>query len=68
MRIKVALIPNHNDATQKTRPRAGAWSRKGAYMDSKQISTLKLAFDEIVHMTDDGVEYWYAREIQSALC
>lgn len=36
-------------------------------MDSKQISTLKLAFDEIVHMTDDGVEYWYAREIQSAL-
>lgn len=36
-------------------------------MDSKQISTLKLAFDEIVHMTDDGVEYWYAREIQRAL-
>ena len=36
-------------------------------MDSKQISTLKLAFDEIVHMTDEGVEYWYAREIQSAL-
>ena len=36
-------------------------------MDSKQISTLKLTFDEIVHTTEDGVEYWYARELQSAL-
>ena len=36
-------------------------------MDKNQISKLKLSFDEISHFTDDGVEFWYARELQSAL-
>ena len=36
-------------------------------MDKTQISKLKLSFDEISHFTDDGVEFWYARELQSAL-
>ena len=36
-------------------------------MDKNQISKLKLIFDEIVHTTDDGVEFWYARELQSIL-
>ena len=36
-------------------------------MDKNQISKLKLNFDEIVHTTDDGVEFWYARELQSIL-
>jgi len=34
----------------------------------KQIITkLKLSFDEIVHKTDNGVEYWLARELQTVL-
>lgn len=36
-------------------------------MDKNQIGKLKLIFDEIVHTTDDGVEFWYARELQSIL-
>lgn len=36
-------------------------------MDKNQISKLKLSFDEIVHTTEDGVEFWYARELQSIL-
>jgi len=36
-------------------------------MDKNQIIKLKLSFDEISHFTDDGVEFWYARELQSAL-
>lgn len=36
-------------------------------MDSNQIRKLKLTFDEIVHVTEDGVEYWLARELQGAL-
>ena len=36
-------------------------------MDKSQISKLKLSFDEISHFTDDGVEFWYARELQSTL-
>ena len=34
-------------------------------MDKGQIS--KLSFDKISHFTDDGVEFWYARELQSTL-
>lgn len=36
-------------------------------MDSNQIRKLKLTFDEIAHRTEDGVEYWLARELQGAL-
>lgn len=36
-------------------------------MDKNQISKLKLSFDEISHFTDDGVEFWYARELQRVL-
>lgn len=36
-------------------------------MDKDQISKLKLSFDEISHFTDDGVEFWYARELQRVL-
>lgn len=36
-------------------------------MDKKQIRKLKLTFDEIVHTSDDGLEFWYARELQPLL-
>lgn len=36
-------------------------------MDSNQITQLKTIFDGIVHITDDGTEFWYARELQPIL-
>lgn len=36
-------------------------------MDASQITQLKTVFDGIVHTTDDGTEFWYARELQSIL-
>lgn len=36
-------------------------------MDKQQVARLKLSFDEIVHTTEDGVEFWYARELQPVL-
>ena len=36
-------------------------------MDANQITQLKTVFDGIVHTTDDGTEFWYARELQSIL-
>lgn len=36
-------------------------------MDKKQIGVLKFTFDQIVHLTEDSVEFWYARELQEAL-
>jgi len=32
-------------------------------MDRQTIQSLKLTFDDIMHITDDGVEYWSAREL-----
>lgn len=36
-------------------------------MEREQIGKLKLTFDQIVHTTEDGVEFWYARELQDIL-
>ena len=36
-------------------------------MDSNQIAQLKNMFDDLAHTTEDGVEFWYARELQYAL-
>jgi len=36
-------------------------------MEKQLISRLKLSFDEIAHKTDDGIEYWLARELQAVL-
>lgn len=36
-------------------------------MDSNQVLQLKAVFDGIVHTTEDGIEFWYARELQRAL-
>ena len=36
-------------------------------MDKKQIGRLTSTFDDIAHTTEDGVEYWYARELQGIL-
>ncbi len=36
-------------------------------MDKQLVSKLKLTFDEIVHTTEDGVEFWCARELQTVL-
>ena len=36
-------------------------------MEKQLITKLKLRFDEIVHTTDDGIEYWSARELQNVL-
>ena len=36
-------------------------------MDKNKIITLKKMFDSIVHITDNGIEYWLARELQPLL-
>jgi DNA-damage-inducible protein D len=36
-------------------------------MKKEIIAKLKLTFDEIAHRTDDGVEFWFARELQGIL-
>ena len=36
-------------------------------MEKQIIEKLKLSFDDIVHSTEDGLEYWYARELQIVL-
>ena len=36
-------------------------------MEKQVINKLKLSFDDIAHTTEDGVEYWYARELQAVL-
>lgn len=36
-------------------------------MDKNKIGELKKIFDSIVHSTEDGIEYWLARELQSLL-
>ena len=36
-------------------------------MEKQIIEKLKLSFDDIVHSTEDGLEYWYARELQMVL-
>lgn len=36
-------------------------------MDKEIIASLKSSFDDIMHETEDGVEYWYARELQTHL-
>jgi DNA-damage-inducible protein D len=36
-------------------------------MKKQIIEKLKLSFDDIVHSTEDGLEYWYARELQMVL-
>lgn len=36
-------------------------------MEKQLVSKLKSAFDEIAHKTDDDVEYWLARELQTVL-
>ena len=32
-------------------------------MDSKEIEKRRLALDDHMHLTKDGVEFWYAREV-----
>lgn len=37
-------------------------------MDEKLIGKLKLLFDDIIHVSEDGeIEFWYARELQPLL-
>ena len=36
-------------------------------MDKNQIGKMKSSFDDMVQHTDDGVEYWYARDLMSRL-
>ncbi|MDR1564562.1 MAG: DNA damage-inducible protein D [Oscillospiraceae bacterium] len=36
-------------------------------MEKTVVKKLKLSFDEILHLTDEGVEYWFARELQPIL-
>lgn len=36
-------------------------------MDKQQIAKLKNMFDDILHLTSEGVEYWSARELQNVL-
>lgn len=36
-------------------------------MEKQVIEKLKLSFDDIVHTTEEGLEYWYARELQTVL-
>lgn len=42
--------------------------RRCLYMDEKLIGRLKLLFDDIIHVSEDGeIEFWYARELQPLL-
>lgn len=36
-------------------------------MEKRLIQELKLTFDDIMHKTDDDVEFWFARELQIVL-
>lgn len=36
-------------------------------MEKELILELKSSFDEIMHITEDGTEYWFARELQKLL-
>lgn len=37
-------------------------------MDEKLIGRLKLLFDDIIHVSEDGeIEFWFARELQPIL-
>lgn len=36
-------------------------------MEKQLIAKLKAVFDDISHQTDEGVEYWFARELQGVL-
>lgn len=36
-------------------------------MEKNKLMNLKNKFDEIVHLTEDGIEYWLARELQTIL-
>ncbi len=36
-------------------------------MESHEIEKRKLTLDDCMHITDDEIEYWYAREIQEIL-
>lgn len=36
-------------------------------MDKQQIMKLTTSLNEIAHFTEDGVEFWYARELQAVL-
>lgn len=36
-------------------------------MEKKLIVKLKDTFDNIIHISEDGIEYWYARELQYVL-
>lgn len=36
-------------------------------MDKQLVTKLKLSFDDIAHTTEDGIEYWLARELQQCL-
>ena len=36
-------------------------------MDKNKIASLKVTFDDISHKTEDGIEYWLARELKNLL-
>ena len=36
-------------------------------MEKEKITQLKKKFDDYVHITEDGTEYWFARELQKLL-
>ena len=36
-------------------------------MEKRLIQELKLTFDDIMHTTQEGLEYWYARELKEVL-
>ena len=36
-------------------------------MDKQLISRLKSIFDNIAHKTEEGTEFWFARELQDVL-
>ena len=36
-------------------------------MERQQIQKMKISFDDISHVTEDGIEFWYARELMNLL-
>lgn len=36
-------------------------------MDKKQVEKMRISFDELAHQTEEGVEFWYARDLMPHL-
>ena len=43
------------------------YEKRGGPMEKKQIAKLKISFDELAQHTEEGIEFWYARDLMPYL-